>query len=153
MVAVHVLNGPNLNLLGTREPATYGAVTLSGVEERLKARAEAAGVELGLPRESAAQLARQTALGAASMALDEDVVILREQVTSRKGTTEQAILSFQRERLDQLVINATAAAHRRATTTTAAQSGAAAVRRRAAATRTAAGSPTPRADAPSPHAA
>jgi 3-dehydroquinate dehydratase-2 len=46
MVAVHVLNGPNLNLLGTREPATYGAVTLAGVEERLKARADAAGVEL-----------------------------------------------------------------------------------------------------------
>ena len=75
---------------------------------------EAAGVELGLARESAAQLARQTALGAASMALGEDVVTLREQVTSRKGTTEQAILSFQRERLDKLVINATAAAHRRA---------------------------------------
>ncbi len=45
MVAVHVLNGPNLHLLGTREPATYGAVTLAGVEERLKARAQAAGVE------------------------------------------------------------------------------------------------------------
>ncbi|KRE13894.1 3-dehydroquinate dehydratase [Bosea sp. Root381] len=46
MVAVHVLNGPNLNLLGTREPATYGAVTLADVEERLKAKAAAAGVEL-----------------------------------------------------------------------------------------------------------
>ncbi|MDR6871714.1 3-dehydroquinate dehydratase-2 [Bosea sp. BE125] len=46
MVAVHVLNGPNLNLLGTREPATYGAVTLAGVEERLKAKALAAGVDL-----------------------------------------------------------------------------------------------------------
>jgi 3-dehydroquinate dehydratase-2 len=46
MVAVHVLNGPNLNLLGTREPATYGAVTLAGVEERLKAKAAAANVEL-----------------------------------------------------------------------------------------------------------
>ena len=75
---------------------------------------EDAGVKLGLPRESAARLARQTALGAASMALDEDVVRLREQVTSRKGTTEQAILSFQQDRLDRLVDNATAAAQRRA---------------------------------------
>ncbi len=47
MLAVHVLNGPNLNLLGTREPATYGAVTLAGVEARLRARALAADVELG----------------------------------------------------------------------------------------------------------
>jgi 3-dehydroquinate dehydratase-2 len=46
MVAVHVLNGPNLNLLGTREPATYGAVTLAGVEEGLRRKAEAAGVDL-----------------------------------------------------------------------------------------------------------
>jgi len=74
---------------------------------------EAAGVELGLPRETAASLARQTALGAASMALDEDVVKLRAQVTSRKGTTEQAILSFQQNQLGQLVNEATAAAHRR----------------------------------------
>lgn len=46
MAAVHVLNGPNLNLLGTREPATYGAVTLAMVEARLQAKAAAAGVEL-----------------------------------------------------------------------------------------------------------
>jgi pyrroline-5-carboxylate reductase len=74
---------------------------------------EAAGVELGLPSKTAARLARQTALGAASMALDEDVVKLRAQVTSRKGTTEQAILSFQENQLGQLVNEATAAAHRR----------------------------------------
>jgi pyrroline-5-carboxylate reductase len=71
---------------------------------------EAAGVELGLPRTTAARLARQTALGAATMAQDEDVIDLRQRVTSKKGTTEQAILSFQR---DRLVNNATAAAHRR----------------------------------------
>ncbi len=74
---------------------------------------EAAGVELGLPRETAARLARQTALGAATMAQDQDVTRLREQVTSRKGTTEQAIISFQQDRLDRLVSNAAAAAHRR----------------------------------------
>jgi pyrroline-5-carboxylate reductase len=75
---------------------------------------EAAGVKLGLPAETAATLARQTALGAATMAQGEDVVKLRSQVTSRKGTTEQAILSFQSDRLDELVFRATAAAQRRA---------------------------------------
>jgi pyrroline-5-carboxylate reductase len=75
---------------------------------------EAAGVKLGLPQQTAARLARQTALGAATMAHEADVIKLRAQVTSKKGTTEQAILSFQNDRLDQLVTNATAAAHRRA---------------------------------------
>ncbi len=74
---------------------------------------EEAGVKLGLPRETAAQLARQTALGAASMASGNDVKTLRAQVTSKKGTTEQAILSFQQNRLDRLVDEATAAAQRR----------------------------------------
>ena len=35
--AVHVLNGPNLNLLGTREPQVYGAQTLSDVERLCEA--------------------------------------------------------------------------------------------------------------------
>lgn len=75
---------------------------------------EAAGVKLGLEAETAARLARQTALGAASMALHEDVVKLRAQVTSKKGTTEQAILSFQQNQLARLVDEATAAAQGRA---------------------------------------
>jgi len=40
-----VLNGPNLNLLGTREPEHYGAVTLDAINQRLAQRAKQAGVD------------------------------------------------------------------------------------------------------------
>lgn len=46
ITAVHVLNGPNLNLLGTREPGVYGALTLADIEGRLRAACDRAGVEL-----------------------------------------------------------------------------------------------------------
>lgn len=40
---IYVLNGPNLNLLGTREPAVYGRDTLADVKARTIARAEKLG--------------------------------------------------------------------------------------------------------------
>ena len=43
---VLVLNGPNLNLLGTREPAIYGRETLPMIERRLMATGKAAGVRV-----------------------------------------------------------------------------------------------------------
>ncbi len=41
-----VLNGPNLNLLGTREPHIYGAETLADVEQRLSEQAAAMGTSV-----------------------------------------------------------------------------------------------------------
>ena len=43
---VLVLHGPNLNLLGTREPAVYGRDTLADINRRLMAQAKAAGIRL-----------------------------------------------------------------------------------------------------------
>ena len=40
---IHVLSGPNLNLLGTREPEIYGRDTLADVKARCEARAAALG--------------------------------------------------------------------------------------------------------------
>ena len=44
--AILVLHGPNLNLLGTREPAVYGSTTLAQIDQRLATLAEASGVRL-----------------------------------------------------------------------------------------------------------
>ena len=43
---IYILNGPNLNLLGTREPEIYGADTLTMVEEKCAAKAKALGLTI-----------------------------------------------------------------------------------------------------------
>ncbi|MHA7880927.1 MAG: type II 3-dehydroquinate dehydratase [Saccharospirillum sp.] len=46
MAQLLLLNGPNLNLLGTREPDVYGHTTLADIETQLKAAAAALGHQL-----------------------------------------------------------------------------------------------------------
>ena len=46
MRRVLLINGPNLNLLGSREPDVYGRDTLPAIEERLKAQAASRGATL-----------------------------------------------------------------------------------------------------------
>lgn len=41
-----VLHGPNLNLLGTREPEVYGRTTLADIDQALETQAKAAGAEV-----------------------------------------------------------------------------------------------------------
>lgn len=46
MARILVLNGPNLNLLGTREPGVYGRTTLAEIDARLTTLAQQANVDL-----------------------------------------------------------------------------------------------------------
>ena len=46
MKTIAVINGPNLNRLGAREPEVYGSETLKDLEDRLTAEASALGVSL-----------------------------------------------------------------------------------------------------------
>ncbi|MDO5506481.1 MAG: type II 3-dehydroquinate dehydratase [Pseudoxanthomonas suwonensis] len=53
MARLLLLHGPNLNLLGSREPEVYGQVTLTRINEDLQARAHAAGHPLDILQSNA----------------------------------------------------------------------------------------------------
>lgn len=77
-----------------------------------------AGIKLGLEAETAEKLVLQTALGAALMANNSnvDTATLRARVTSKGGTTEQAVKSLQNANFENLVENALKAANDRSQT-------------------------------------
>jgi 3-dehydroquinate dehydratase-2 len=67
---IFVLNGPNLNLIGVREPAIYGAETLADIRRRTEVRAEAVGYQVDFRQSNAEgtlvdwiQEARESAAG------------------------------------------------------------------------------------------
>jgi len=76
---------------------------------------QAAGVQLGLPEQTARLLALQTGFGAAKMALesDEDAATLRQRVTSPGGTTERALQTLEDGGLRELIARALTAARDR----------------------------------------
>lgn len=46
MTSIWVINGPNLNLLGVREPGIYGSLSLQSIEDNLRKQAADAGIEV-----------------------------------------------------------------------------------------------------------
>jgi 3-dehydroquinate dehydratase-2 len=71
MKTILVLHGPNLNLLGTREPGIYGHTTLEGINQRLSELAAELGVQT-----RAAQSNQEGLLLDALHARDFDAVVL-----------------------------------------------------------------------------
>lgn len=53
MASILVLNGPNLNLLGEREPELYGSQTLENINAVLQEQAQAAGLEIAFLQSNA----------------------------------------------------------------------------------------------------
>ncbi len=74
-----------------------------------------AGIELGLTKEAARQLSLQTFQGAIKLAndSDEDAAVLRARVTSKGGTTQQAIASMETSDVKNKIVDAIHAANKR----------------------------------------
>ncbi len=74
MSKILLINGPNLNLLGTREPEIYGDVTLKEIEEKLKSSAEDAGHEFNSIQSNAEHEIINTIQDAAKNAVDVIII-------------------------------------------------------------------------------
>jgi 3-dehydroquinate dehydratase-2 len=113
---IYVLNGPNLNLLGTREPEIYGAETLDDIAGQLEDRARELGVEVDIRQsnheghlidwlhEAQAQGARAVILNAAgfthsSVALLDAVKAISPPVIEVHLSNPQAREGFRRRSL------------------------------------------------------
>jgi 3-dehydroquinate dehydratase-2 len=73
--SIHILNGPNLNLLGTREPEKYGSATLADVERLCRESAKSHGFDVvfrqsNLEGELVTWIQEAKATGAAGIALN-----------------------------------------------------------------------------------
>ena len=105
-LAESILRAAGLTLWVNDESQMDAVTALSGSGPayffRIMEAIEAAGVELGLTKETAHLLTLQTALGAAKMALEsrESVATLRKQVTSPGGTTEQGLNAMDEHNID-----------------------------------------------------
>jgi 3-dehydroquinate dehydratase-2 len=101
-IAVHVLNGPNLNLLGLREPGIYGSTTLAQIEADLRARAAADGVALAFKQsniegELVSWIHEAGAAGAGvvlnAAAYTHTSIALRDAISGAKAPTVEVHLS------------------------------------------------------------
>ncbi len=72
MAKILVLNGPNLNLLGSREPQYYGADTLEQINARLAAQAQAAGHSISFYQSNA----EHDLVGRVQQAIQEGVAFI-----------------------------------------------------------------------------
>lgn len=118
-LAKNILDAVGISLWLKSEKELDAVTALSGsgpayyfllIEAMIKA-----GIAQGLDAETAKKLTLQTALGAATMAMQssDEPAELRRKVTSPNGTTEQAIVSFQRNNFEQIVKEALDAAQKR----------------------------------------
>ena len=69
-----ILNGPNLNLLGIREPTHYGALTLNELIGRLRTQADSAGIQLSDFQSNAEHELVERVQSAAAEAIDFIVI-------------------------------------------------------------------------------